>query len=126
MALDGLSERLQEVFGKLKGKGKISEEDIKTVLREVRVALLEADVNYKVVKTFVASIKDRAMGADVMESLTPGQQVVKIVHEELTNLMGGEAQKITISSKPPTIIMMVGLQGSGKTTSTGKSTPLCL
>lgn len=120
MALDGLSERLQEAFGKLKGKGKISEEDIKTVLREVRVALLEADVNYKVVKTFVASIKDRAMGADVMESLTPGQQVVKIVHEELTNLMGGEAQKITISSKPPTIIMMVGLQGSGKTTSTGK------
>lgn len=120
MALDGLSERLQEAFGKLKGKGKISEQDIKDVLREVRVALLEADVNYKVVKSFVASIKDRAMGADVMESLTPGQQVVKIVHEELTNLMGGEAQKITISSKPPTVIMMVGLQGSGKTTSTGK------
>ena len=120
MALDGLSERLQEAFGKLKGKGKISEQDIKDVLREVRVALLEADVNYKVVKSFVASIKDRAMGADVMESLTPGQQVVKVVHEELTNLMGGEAQKITISSKPPTVIMMVGLQGSGKTTSTGK------
>ena len=120
MALDGLSERLQDAFAKLKGKGKISEQDIKDVLREVRVALLEADVNYKVVKSFVGTIKDRAMGADVMESLTPGQQVVKIVHEELTNLMGGENKKITISSKPPTVIMMVGLQGSGKTTSTGK------
>ena len=120
MALDGLSERLQDAFAKLKGKGKISEQDIKDVLREVRVALLEADVNYKVVKNFVGNIKDRAMGADVMESLTPGQQVVKIVHDELTQLMGGEAKKIEISSKPPTIIMMVGLQGSGKTTSTGK------
>lgn len=120
MALDGLSERLQDAFAKLKGKGKISEQDIKDVLREVRVALLEADVNYKVVKSFVGNIKDRAMGADVMESLTPGQQVVKIVHDELTQLMGGEVKKIEISSKPPTIIMMVGLQGSGKTTSTGK------
>ena len=120
VALDGLSERLQDVFSKIKGKGKLGEQDIKDVLREVRVALLEADVNYKVVKSFVANIKDRAMGADVMESLTPGQQVVKIVHDELTQLMGGEAKKITISSKPPTIIMMVGLQGSGKTTSTGK------
>lgn len=120
MALDGLSERLQDAFAKLKGKGKISEQDIKDVLREVRVALLEADVNYKVVKSFVGNIKDRAMGADVMESLTPGQQVVKIVHDELTQLMGGEAKKIEISSKPPTILMMVGLQGSGKTTSTGK------
>lgn len=120
MALDGLSERLQDAFAKLKGKGKISEQDIKDVLREVRVALLEADVNYKVVKSFVGNIKDRAMGADVMESLTPGQQVVKIVHDELTQLMGGEAKRIEISSKPPTIIMMVGLQGSGKTTSTGK------
>lgn len=120
MALDGLSERLQDAFAKLKGKGKISEQDIKDVLREVRVALLEADVNYKVVKSFVGNIKNRAMGADVMESLTPGQQVVKIVHDELTQLMGGEAKKIEISSKPPTIIMMVGLQGSGKTTSTGK------
>jgi len=120
VALDGLSERLQDAFAKLKGKGKISEQDIKDVLREVRVALLEADVNYKVVKSFVGNIKDRAMGADVMESLTPGQQVVKIVHDELTQLMGGEAKKIEISSKPPTIIMMVGLQGSGKTTSTGK------
>ena len=120
MALDGLSERLQDAFAKLKGKGKISEQDIKDVLREVRVALLEAVVNYKVVKSFVGNIKDRAMGADVMESLNPGQQVVKIVHDELTQLMGGEAKKIEISSKPPTIIMMVGLQGSGKTTSTGK------
>lgn len=120
MALDGLSERLQDVFSKIKGKGKLGEQDIKDVLREVRVALLEADVNYKVVKSFVANIKDRAMGADVMESLTPGQQVVKIVHDELTQLMGGEAKKITISSKPPTIIMMVGLQGAGKTTTAGK------
>ncbi|MDO4281545.1 MAG: signal recognition particle protein [Peptococcaceae bacterium] len=120
MALDGLSERLQDAFAKLKGKGKLSEQDIKDVLREVRMALLEADVNYKVVKTFVANIKDRAMGADVMESLTPGQQVVKIVHDELTQLMGGEVQKLTVNSKPPTIVMMVGLQGSGKTTSTGK------
>lgn len=120
MALDGLSERLQDVFSKLKGKGKINEQDVKDVLREVRVALLEADVNYRVVKEFVATIKDRALGEDVMESLTPGQQVVKIVHEELTSLMGGEAQNIKINSKPPTIIMMVGLQGSGKTTSTGK------
>lgn len=120
MALDGLSEKLQGVFSRLKSKGKLSEQDIKDVLREVRVALLEADVNYKVVKSFIANIKDRAMGADVMESLTPGQQVVKIVHDELTQLMGGENAKLTISPKPPTIIMLVGLQGSGKTTSAGK------
>lgn len=120
MAFDGLSDRLQGVFAKLTGKGKISEQDLKDVLKEVRVALLEADVNYKVVKSFVANIKDRALGADVMESLTPGQQVVKIVHDELTSLMGGEQKKITIASKPPTVIMMVGLQGSGKTTTSGK------
>ncbi len=120
MAFDGLSDRLQGVFAKLTGKGKISEQDLKDVLKEVRVALLEADVNYKVVKGFVANIKDRALGADVMESLTPGQQVVKIVHDELTSLMGGEQKKLTIASKPPTVIMMVGLQGSGKTTTSGK------
>ena len=120
MALDGLSEKLQGVFSRLKGKGKLNEQDIKDVLREVRVALLEADVNYKVVKSFIANIKDRAMGEDVMQSLTPGQQVVKIVHDELTQLMGGEIAKLSISSKPPTIIMLVGLQGSGKTTSAGK------
>lgn len=120
MAFDGLSDRLQGVFAKLTGKGKISEQDLKDVLKEVRVALLEADVNYKVVKKFIANIKDRALGADVMESLTPGQQVVKIVHDELTSLMGGEQKKLIIASKPPTIIMMVGLQGSGKTTTSGK------
>lgn len=120
MAFDGLADRLQDVFSKITGKGKISEADLKDVLKEVRLALLEADVNYKVVKSFVAHIKDRALGSEVMESLTPGQQVVKIVHDELTQLMGGEQQKIQIASQPPTVIMMVGLQGSGKTTTSGK------
>lgn len=120
MAFEGLSDRLQGVLSKLSGKGKISEQDLKEILKEVRVALLEADVNYKVVKDFVAKIKDRALGAEVMESLTPGQQVVKIVHNELTALLGGDASKIQIASKPPTVIMMVGLQGSGKTTTSGK------
>lgn len=120
MAFDSLSERLQSVFSKLKSRGKLDEQDIKEVLREVRMALLEADVNYKVVKSFIAKINERALGADVMESLTPGQQVVKIVHDELTELMGGSETKLEISSKPPTVIMMVGLQGSGKTTTTGK------
>ncbi|MFM9413123.1 signal recognition particle protein [Peptococcus simiae] len=120
MAFDGLADRLQDVFAKITGKGKISEADLKEVLKEVRLALLEADVNYKVVKSFVAHIKDRALGSEVMESLTPGQQVVKIVHDELTQLMGGEQEKLKIASKPPTVIMMVGLQGSGKTTTSGK------
>lgn len=120
MAFDGLSERLQGVFDKLRKKGKLNEEDLNVALREVRLALLEADVNYKVVKGFVAEVKDKALGTEVLESLTPGQQVIKIVHEALTELMGGEASKIKISSKPPTVIMMVGLQGSGKTTTTGK------
>lgn len=120
MAFDSLSERLQSVFSKLKSRGKLDEQDIKEVLREVRMALLEADVNYKVVKSFIAKINERALGADVMESLTPGQQVVKIVHDELTELMGGSETKLEISSKPPTVIMIVGLQGSGKTTTTGK------
>lgn len=120
MAFDGLSERLQGVFDKLRKKGKLSEEDLNIALREVRLALLEADVNYKVVKDFVAEVKDKALGTEVLESLTPGQQVIKIVHEALTSLMGGEAEKIKISSKPPTVIMMVGLQGSGKTTTSGK------
>lgn len=120
MAFDSLSERLQSVFSGLKSRGKLSEADIKEVLREVRVALLEADVNYKVAKNFVAKINDRALEAEVMESLTPGQQVVKIVHDELTDLMGTSHQKLEISPKPPTVIMMVGLQGSGKTTTTGK------
>lgn len=120
MAFEGLGEKLQGIFKKLKGKGKISEGDLKTALREVRVALLEADVNYKVVKSFIKSINDRAVGQEVLESLTPGQQIIKIVNDELTELMGGEASKLNVANKPPTIIMMVGLQGSGKTTSTGK------
>ena len=120
MAFDGLSERLQGVFDKLRKKGKLQEEDLNIALREVRLALLEADVNYKVVKEFVANVKDKALGSEVLESLTPGQQVISVVNEELTTLMGGEAAKLEISSKPPTVIMMVGLQGSGKTTTTGK------
>ena len=120
MAFDGLSERLQGVFDKLRKKGKLQEEDLNIALREVRLALLEADVNYKVVKEFVASVKDKALGSEVLESLTPGQQVISVVNEELTALMGGEAVKLEISSKAPTFIMMVGLQGSGKTTTTGK------
>lgn len=120
MAFENLGEKLQSIFKKLKGQGKISENDLKAALREVRVALLEADVNYKVVKDLINSISERALGQEVLESLTPGQQVIKIVNDELTQLMGGAQSKLEISSKPPTIIMMVGLQGSGKTTSTGK------
>ncbi len=118
--MSNLSEKLQGVFKKLRGKGKISEADLKEGMREVKLALLEADVNFKVVKEFIASVTERASGAEVMESLTPGQQIVKIVNEELTALMGGENAKISISSKPPTVIMMTGLQGAGKTTTAGK------
>jgi signal recognition particle subunit SRP54 len=120
VAFENLGDKLQGIFKKLKGQGKISEKDLKAALREVRVALLEADVNYKVVKDFINSINERALGKEVIESLTPGQQVIKIVYDELTQLMGGSQSKLEISPKPPTIIMMVGLQGSGKTTSTGK------
>ncbi len=117
---EGLAGRLQETFRRLKGKGKLNTEDVNEAMREVRLALLEADVNYKVVRSFVGRVKERAIGQEVMNSLTPGQQVVKIVYEELTELMGGSQTKLTLSSKPPTIIMMVGLQGSGKTTTCGK------
>ena len=120
MAFDGLGDKLQDIFKRMKGQGKISEKDLKAVMREVKVALLEADVNYKVVKQFVDNVTNRAVGEEVMESLTPGQQVVKIVHDELTQLLGGTQSKLTINSKPPTVIMMVGLQGSGKTTTSGK------
>ncbi|ACQ71806.1 MULTISPECIES: signal recognition particle protein [unclassified Exiguobacterium] len=120
MAFEGLSERLQSTLSKMRGKGKISETDVKEMMREVRLALLEADVNFKVVKQFVNDVKERAVGQDVMKSLTPGQQVVKIVHEELSNLMGSDVVPITFSQKPPTVVMMVGLQGAGKTTTTGK------
>jgi signal recognition particle subunit SRP54 len=120
MAFEGLSERLQSTLSKMRGKGKISETDVKEMMREVRLALLEADVNFKVVKQFVNDVKERAVGQDVMKSLTPGQQVVKIVHEELSNLMGSDVVPISFSQKPPTVVMMVGLQGAGKTTTTGK------
>ena len=120
MAFEGLSERLQATMQRIKGKGKVTEQDIKAMMREVRLALLEADVNFKVVKKFVNTVSERALGADVMQSLTPGQQVIKIVQDELTALMGGENSKINMSTKPPTVVMMVGLQGAGKTTTAGK------
>jgi signal recognition particle subunit SRP54 len=120
MAFDGLSSRLQEITRKLKGKARITEDDLKEVLREVKLALLEADVNYKIVKEFVKVIEEKALGQDVLKSLTPGQQVIKIVKDELTSLLGGEESKINFTPNPPTIIMLVGLQGSGKTTTAGK------
>jgi len=120
MAFEGLSNRLQETIKKITGKGKVSEQDVNTMAREVRLALLEADVNFKVVRNFIKDIKERAVGQEVMESLTPGQQVIKIVQEELTELMGGEQKKIAVADRPPTVIMMAGLQGAGKTTTTGK------
>jgi len=120
MLFESLTERLSATFKKLRGKGKLSEADVKEAMREVRLVLLGADVNIKVVKAFVAKVTERACGAEVLESLTPAQQVVKIVHEELVELMGGQSAKLVISSTPPTVIMMAGLQGSGKTTSTAK------
>ncbi|WP_223700260.1 signal recognition particle protein [Sutcliffiella deserti] len=120
MAFEGLADRLQNTIQKIRGKGKVSEQDVKEMMREVRLALLEADVNFKVVKDFVKRVNERAIGQEVMKSLTPGQQVIKVVKEELTNLMGGEQSKIAVSNRPPTVIMMVGLQGAGKTTTTGK------
>lgn len=120
MAFEGLADRLQSTIKKMTGKGKVTEQDVKEMAREVRLALLEADVNFKVVKDFVKKIKERAVGAEVMDSLTPGQQVIKIVKEELAELMGGEQSKIAVADRPPTVIMMVGLQGAGKTTTSGK------
>lgn len=119
MAFEGLADRLQKTISKIRGKGKVSEQDVKEMMREVRLALLEADVNFKVVKDFVKKVSERAVGQDVMQSLTPGQQVIKVVKEELTELMGGEESKIAVAKRPPTVIMMVGLQGAGKTTTTG-------
>lgn len=120
MAFEGLSEKINKVFKKLKGKGKLSESDVKDAMREVRVALLEADVNYKVAKEFTAKVTERSVGTEVMESLTPAQMVIKIVNEELTALMGEENERLNLASKPPTVIVMCGLQGSGKTTHSGK------
>ena len=120
MAFEGLSEKLNATFKHLRGKGRLSEEDIKLAMREVRLALLEADVSYKVVKDFVKTVSERAVGAEVLDSLTPAQQVVKIVNEELVQLMGGTNAKLTFASKGPTVVMMVGLQGAGKTTNGAK------
>jgi signal recognition particle subunit SRP54 len=120
MAFEGLADRLQSVMNKIRGKGKVTEADVKDMMREVRLALLEADVNFKVVKDFVKRVSERAVGQEVLKSLTPGQQVIKVVKEELTALMGGEQSKIAVATRPPTVIMMVGLQGAGKTTTTGK------
>ncbi|MBQ5501364.1 MAG: signal recognition particle protein [Selenomonas sp.] len=120
MIFESLSDRLQETFKKLRGHGKLTEDDVNEAMREVRMALLEADVNFKVVKNFIKTVKERAIGQDILETLTPAQVVIKIVDEELTNLMGGTQSRINISPNPPTIIMMAGLQGAGKTTSAGK------
>ncbi len=120
MAFESLSDKLQNTFKKLRGKGKVSEKDLKDAMREVKLALLEADVNFRVVKDFVKQVTERASGAEVMESLTPAQQVIKIVNEELIALMGGTEAKLEFSSKPPTVIMMAGLQGAGKTTTAAK------
>ena len=120
MAFENLSEKLNATFKKLRGKGRVSEADVKEAMREVRLALLEADVSYKVVKDFIAQVSQRCTGADVLESLTPAQQIIKIVNEELTSLMGGANARLTTASKGPTVVMMVGLQGAGKTTNGAK------
>ncbi len=120
MAFESLSDRLQSAFNSITGRGKLSEKDVKVAMREVKLALLEADVNFKIVKDFIKLVTERAVGEEVMKSLTPGQTVIKIVNEELTALMGTENVKLTVSSKPPTVYMMAGLQGAGKTTATGK------
>ena len=120
MAFEGLSSRLQEITRKIRGKARISESDLKEMLREVKLALLEADVNYKIVKEFINTIQEKALGQDVMKSLTPGQQVIKIVKDEMVELLGGVESKINFTPNPPTVIMLVGLQGSGKTTTAGK------
>lgn len=120
MVFEGLSGKLQETMKKLRGTGRVTEKDVKEMMREIKLALLEADVNFKVVKDFINKVSQRAVGQDVLDSLTPGQQVIKIVNEELIELMGRDQSKIVFAPKPPTIIMMVGLQGSGKTTTSGK------
>ena len=120
MAFEGLTDKLQNAFRKLSSKGKLTEADVKTAMRDVRMALLEADVNYKVVKDFIAKVTERAVGSDILDSLTPSQQVIKIVNEELTELMGGQNARLTYSPTVPTIYMLCGLQGAGKTTMAGK------
>ena len=117
---DALAGKLETVFKTLRGRGVLKEDDVKEALREVRLALLEADVNFKVVKQFTSSVKERALGIEVTKQLNPGQQVIKIVNDELTSLMGGQSAGITFSPRPPTVVLMAGLQGSGKTTATAK------
>ena len=117
---DSLGEKLQATLADVRGRGTLTEDDVRAAMREIRLALLEADVNFKVVKSFTDSVRDKALGADVVGKLNPGQQVVKIVADELTELMGGEAGELTFSSRPPTVVLMAGLQGSGKTTATAK------
>ena len=117
---DTLSDKLQSVLSDVRSRGKLSEEDVNRAMREIRLALLEADVNFKVVKGFTSAVKERALGNEVMESLNPGQQVVKVVNEELTTLMGDSSRRVTLSPTPPTVILMAGLQGSGKTTACAK------
>lgn len=121
MAFEGLSSRLQAITRKLAGKARITESDLKEVMREVKLALLEADVNYKIVKEFVSSVEQKALGQDVLKSLTPGQQVIKIVRDEMTELLGGTLSKINFTPNPPTIIMLVGLQGSRKNNNSRKA-----
>src|SRR3954467_15619024 len=117
---DSLAEKLQATLADVRGRGTLTEDDISSAMREIRLALLEADVNFKVVKSFTNAVKERALGADVLGQLNPGQQVVKIVSDELTDLMGGAAREVTFSPRPPTVVLMAGLQGSGKTTATAK------
>ena len=126
MAFEGLTSRLQNVFSKLRGRGKVSEEDVNTAMREVRLALLEADVNFKVVKEFIAKVKEKSVGSEVMDSFTPGMVIIDIVNKELTELMGGSQAKLAKSNKPPTVILMAGLQGAGKTTTSAKLAKLLL
>lgn len=126
MAFEGLTSRLQSVFSKLRGKGKVSEDDVNEAMREVRLALLEADVNFKVVKEFIAKVKEKAVGKEVMESFTPGMVIIDIVNKELTELMGGSQAKLAKSNRPPTVVMMAGLQGAGKTTTSAKLAKLLL
>src|ERR1700722_8705399 len=117
---EALSDRLQGVFQKLRGKGRVNEDDVNEAMREVRLALLEADVNFKVVKDFVARVREKAVGTEVLESLSPAQQVVKIVNDELVDLLGGSEARLNLAASPPTVIMLCGLQGAGKTTLAGK------
>ena len=123
MAFESLTEKLSNAFKKLRSKGKLTESDVKEAMREVRLALLEADVNFKVAKDFTNRVTEKAIGAEILESLTPGQQVVKLVNDELVELMGGAAARIAVPNRPPCIIMLCGLQGSGKTTHDGADKP---